>query len=164
MAGLGPRPAARSRVTESISSQGDAGSREGGGAGNAHPEPLPQLITGRGRLRDYALKRLKASWLLQASMVVAFLCYGAIPFLLILRNADGDPRLALWSAALIVLMSLASWTLLFWWYPVFERTQEVLGDDARGRTIARTLETLAIGCVVVVHGLMAFIIVTAGVA
>ena len=133
-------------------------------AGNGDREPLPELVPGRGRLRDYALKRLKASWLLQASMVVAFLCYGAVPFLVILRNAEGDRLLAFWSAALIVLMSLASWTLLFWWYPVFERTQEVLGDDHRGRTIAHTLESLAIGCVVVVHALMAYIIVAAGVA
>ncbi len=52
---------------------------------------------------------------------------------------------------------------LFWWYPVLERTQKVLGDDRRGRIIARTLESVAIGCVVVVHSLMAFIIVRAGV-
>lgn len=133
-------------------------------------DPLPELVPGRGRLRDYALKRLKASRLLQASMVVAFLCYGAIPILVMLQvpdprhPAETISRLGFWSAALVVLMSLASWTLLFWWYPVFERTQEVLGDDERGRTIAHTLESLAIGCVVVVHGLMAYIIVTAGVA
>ncbi len=131
--------------------------------GDGPSEPLPELVTGRGRLRDYALKRLKASRLLQASMVVAFVCYGAIPFLVILPEPS-NPRLALWSAALVLLMSLASWTLLFWWYPVFERTQEILGDDERGRTIALTLESLAIGCVVVVHALMAYIIVTAGAA
>jgi hypothetical protein len=147
-------------LSEPLSPQPEAGR----GPSEGPPDPLPDLVPGRGRLRDYALKRLKANWLLQASMVVAFLCYGAVPFLVVLRNAEGDRRLAFWSAALIVLMSLASWTLLFWWYPVLERTKEVLGDDTRGRTIARTLETLAIGCVVVVHALMAYIIVTAGVA
>ena len=60
-------------------------------------------------------------------------------------------------------MSLASWTLLFWWYPVLERTQAVLGDDQRGRTIAKTLEIARHRQCVVVHGLMAFIIVRAGV-
>lgn len=138
------------------------------------PDPVPQNpeagadrpaapIPGRGRLRDYALQRLKASRALQISMVIAILCYGAIPFLVIFPDAS-NPRLHFWGAALMVLMSLASWSLLFWWYPVLERTHEVLGDGHRGQTITGTLETLAIGCVVVVHVLMAFIIVWAGVA
>jgi hypothetical protein len=123
----------------------------------------PELVIGRGSLRDYALRRLKASRLLQASAVVAVLCYGALPFLVIFPDPV-EPRLQFWAAAVVVLLSLASWSLLFWWYPVLERTQKVLGDDTRGRTIARTLESLAIGSVVVVHALMAFIIVRAGVA
>jgi len=127
------------------------------------PESLPRLVPGRGRLRDYALKRLKASRLLQASMVTAILCYGAIPFLLVFPD-PAQPRLSFWVAAMMVLMSLAAWSLLFWWYPVLERTRQVLGQDERGRTIARTLESMAIGCVVVVHALMAFIIVQAGVS
>ena len=127
------------------------------------PEPAPALVAGRGRLRDYALKRLKASRMLQASMVTAILCYGAIPFLLVFPD-PGRPRLSIWVAFMMVLMSLASWSLLFWWYPVLERTVAVLGKDARGRTIANTLESLAIGCVVVVHALMAFIIIRAGVS
>jgi hypothetical protein len=122
------------------------------------PAPIP----GRGRLRDYALGRLKQSRVLQVSMVLAILCYGALPVLVIWPD-PAEPRIAFWSAALMVLMSLASWTLLFWWYPVLERTQEILGDGERGRTIAHTLEAIAIGCVLVVHLLMAFIIVRAGV-
>ena len=131
--------------------------------GEAAPDPHPALIPGRGRLRDYALQRLKRSRILQGSMIVAILCYGAIPFLVIYPETS-NPRLATWTAAMIVLMSLASWSLLFWWYPVLERTVEFLGDDARGRTISSTLESIAIGCVGVVHALMAFIIVTAGVS
>ena len=133
-------------------------------AGDGTPEPLPELVPGRGkRLRDYALERLKRSRVLQVSMVVAILCYGAIPFLVMYPDT-ASPRLAAWSAAMIVLMSLASWSLLFWWYPVLERTVEYLGDDTRGRTISATLESLAIGCVAVVHALMAYIIVSAGVS
>lgn len=132
-------------------------------SGTEPREPLPELVPGRGkRLRDYALERLKASRALQLSAVLAVLCYGALPFLLIYPDVS-DPRLHPFTAALMVLMSLASWTLLFWWYPVFQHTQEVLGDSTRGRLIARTLETVAIGCVVVVHGLMAYIIFRAGV-
>ncbi len=126
-------------------------------------EPLPDLVAGRGRRRDYALARLKASRILQVSAVIAILCYGAIPFLMIYPDT-AHPRLRFGWAALVILMSLASWSLLFLWYPVFERTQRILGDDARGRTIADTLEALAIGCVGSVHALMAFIIVHAGVS
>ena len=137
--------------------------REAANAGTgAAPKSYPELVPGRGGLRDYALRRLKASRLLQASAVIAVLCYGALPFLVIFPD-PAEPRLHFWAAAVVVLMSLASWSLLFWWYPVLERTQAVLGDDTRGRTIAQTLESLAIGSVVVVHGLMAFIIVRAGV-
>lgn len=132
-------------------------------AGQPAREPHPELIQGRGRLRDYALGRLKRSRTLQVSMVVAVLCYGAIPFLVMFPKPS-DPGLEAWSAAMIVLMSLASWSLLFWWYPVLEQTEAHLGDDPRGRTISSTLESLAIGCVAVVHGLMAFIIVASGVS
>ncbi|MDF1700700.1 MAG: hypothetical protein P1V36_06030 [Planctomycetota bacterium] len=132
-----------------------------GGAGA--PEPLPELVVGRGkRLVDYALRRLRASRALQVSAVLAVVCYGALPFLVMYPDA-ANPRLHPFTAALMVLMSLASWTLLFWWYPVFEHTQKVLGDSPKARIIARTLESVAIGCVVVVHGLMAYIIVQAGV-
>ena len=126
-------------------------------------EPGPELVQGRGRLRDFALLRLRRSRALQVSMVVAILCYGAIPFLDMYPDPS-RPRLAPWLAALVALMSLASWSLLFWWYPVFERTRAFLGDDARGRTISGTLESLAIGCVAVVHALMAVIILAAGVS
>jgi hypothetical protein len=121
---------------------------------------FPELVTGRGRLRDYALKRIKASRLLQVSMVLAVLSYGAIPFLVIYPTPEA-PRLQVEHAALMMLMSLASWSLLFWWYPVFKRTQKVLGDDSRGRRIARGLESFAIGCVVAVHALMALIVLLA---
>jgi len=127
------------------------------------PDLVPDLVTGRGRLRDYALARLKASRVLQVSAVISLLCYGAIPFLVVFPDAT-HPRLGFWSAALVILMSLASWSILFWWYPILKHTRKVLGDDERGRTIAETLESLAIGCVGVVHALMAFIIVRAGVS
>ena len=127
------------------------------------PPEAPELVVGRGRrLRDYALQRLRASRPLQISAILAVLSYGALPFLLVYPDAS-TPRIHGSTAALMVLMSLASWSLLFWWYPVFEHTQKVLGDSPRARILARTLESVAIGCVVVVHGLRAYIIVRAGV-
>ena len=130
---------------------------------DASPDSLPELVPGRGRLRDFALNRLKASRMLQISAVVAVLCYGALPFLLAFPHPE-RPRLTPAPAALMVLMSLASWSLLFWWYPVLKRTRKALGRGDRARVIARTLESVAIGCVMIVQALMAFIIVRAGVS
>ena len=146
-------------MTESLSPPPDAGD-----TGGSEPEQeLPELVPGRGRrLRDYALERLRKSRGLQISAVLAVLSYGALPFLVMYPDTE-NPRVPPFTAALMVLMSLASWTLLFWWYPVFQDTKRVLGDSPRGQIITRTLETVAIGCVVVVHGLMAYIIVRAGV-
>ena len=125
------------------------------------PAPIPELVTGRGERerREYALKRLKRSPVLQVTMVAAFLCYGAVPVFVIWEGKEGRPRLDPVMAGVLVLLSLASWSLLFWWYPVLERTTAFLGTGDRGQIIARTLETLAISCVVVVHALMVFIII-----
>ena len=131
--------------------------------GDTPRDPHPELIPGRGRLRDYALSKLKKSRTLQVSMIVAICCYGAIPFLAMYPDTE-HPRLGAQAAAMIVLMSLASWSLLFWWYPVLERTEAHLGNDTRGRTISSTLEAIAIGCVAIVHALMAFIIISAAVS
>ena len=74
-----------------------------------------------------ALQRLRGSRLLQASAVLALCCYGALPFLLMYPSA-AEPKVHFFPAFVMVLMSLASWTLLFWWYPVFEHTQQVLTE------------------------------------
>lgn len=114
------------------------------------------------RLHEYALARLKASRWLQASAVLAFLCYGAIPYLIYARSQGMSAGLGVGDAAVLVLMSLASWSLLFWWYPIFARTVVALGDGPRGRAIAGALEVLAVGCVVVVHVLMGVLVVRQG--
>ena len=123
--------------------------------GEKKPDPIPELVTGRGQRRGYALERLKNSWVLRATMVVAFLCYGAVGALVIAGDHPWESSIQI---GVVVLLSLASWNLLFWWYPVLERTAAFLGNDDRGRIIALTLENLAITCVVVVHVLMVFII------
>lgn len=89
-------------------------------------------------------------------MVVALLCYGGIPVLVIWQE-NGVSRLDFATAGILVAMSLASWSLLFWWYPVMARTADHLGE-IRGENVARALETVAITCVVIVHALLAFII------
>jgi len=126
------------------------------------PGGAPELVPGRGRLREYALHRLRESRVLQVCAVASFLCYGAIPYLIYARRENLSGGLTLPQAFVLLLMSLASWSFLFWWYPVFERTLKVIGDSRRARTLARVLEGLAIACVAVVHALMALIIVWQG--
>ena len=115
--------------------------------------PVEAPIPGRGRTVEFALSRLKASRLLQASMVLAFLGYGG---LIALTLAD---HTFFGTAAKVALMSLASWCFLFWWYPVLERTLVALGDEPGRQWIGKALEAVAITCVLLVHALMAVIIV-----
>ena len=114
---------------------------------------FPELRVGRGRLASFALQRLKASLALQACMAVAFLCYGALVFLVVMGQVE------LFNAAIVVLLSLASWFFLFWWFPVLERTEQALKDDPQRGWIPRALEIFATVCVAVVHILMFVIIV-----
>lgn len=114
---------------------------------------FPELTVGERRLTDYALQRLKASLPLQVCMAVAFLCYGALAFLVV------STRITFESAGIVVLFSLASWFFLFWWYPVLERTTQALAGDPRRAWIPRALEIFAILCVVIVHALMLVIVV-----
>lgn len=119
-------------------------------------DAYPELVVGRGRFTTFALQRLKSSRLLQASAVLAFLSYGSIT-LLVLWHREGQPVLPFQQAAILVVISLASWFFLFWWFPVLERTLlHVEGTDRAW--IARSLEVFAIGCVVVVHALLLVII------
>ncbi|MDJ0973348.1 MAG: hypothetical protein QNJ98_02665 [Planctomycetota bacterium] len=125
----------------------------GGGEPEGEERSFPELRVGERRLTDYALQRLKASLPLQICMAVAFLCYGALVFLVVSNRINFE------SAGIVVLFSLASWFFLFWWYPVLERTQEALAGDPRRAWIPRALEIFAILCVVIVHALLLVIVV-----
>ena len=113
-------------------------------------------IAGRGRpFVEMGLRRLRSSWILEASAVAAFMGYGGLIALLL---AD---KLAFGMAGTVALLSLAAWFFLFWWYPVLERTKMRLGEEPRRAVIGQILEWIAITCVVLVHVLMAVIIVYA---
>lgn len=116
----------------------------------------------RVRIHEYALKRLKESRWLQGSAVLAFLSYGAIPYLIYAQSERLSAGLRMADGAVLVLISLASWSLLFWWYPVFARTVQALGEGPRGKAIAQALEILAISCVVIVHVLMVLLVLRQG--
>lgn len=124
-----------------------------GGEPDPEDRTFPELTVGERRISDYGLKRLKASWPLQICMAVAFLCYGALAFLVVSKRTTFE------SAGIVVLFSLASWFFLFWWYPVLERTNQALAGDPRRAWIPRALEIFAILCVVIVHALMLVIVV-----
>ena len=102
---------------------------------------------------DFGLERLKQSLLLKICAVVAFMGYGGL-IALVLAG-----KLPFGHAGMVALLSLASWFFLFWWYPVMERTVQTLGADERRRMIGGVLEGIAIGCVMIVHFLMAVIVV-----
>ena len=124
------------------------------GPSRAGSPPLPPLVTGRGRrIGEIGLQRLRSSVLLKATAIAAFMGYGGLIFLTIVG------RIPFPQAAVVAVMSLASWFFLFWWLPVIESTRIRLGDDTGRSGIGTVLETIAIGCVVLVHVLMAIIVV-----
>ena len=111
-------------------------------------------VPGRGQPAvEIALQRLKSRWILRACAVLAFLGYGGLIALVLAGKLPFD------LAGFIALLSLASWFFLFWWYPVMQRTFDRLGRDERRQAVGGMLEAIAIGCVVLVHVLMAVIVV-----
>jgi hypothetical protein len=116
---------------------------------------------------EYGLQRLRASRVLQGCLVVAFMCYGGLSFLLVSGRLSEGPT-AFGSpfhvAGGVTFLSLASWFFLLRWYPALESTKQAtdaatLRDDRDRRWIPRALEIFAIGCVALVHVLMAIIVV-----
>lgn len=111
-----------------------------------------QALRKRRRI-DYALKRLKESWLLRGSAVLAFMNYGGV---IALSLAGLLPHVL---AGMIVFMSLATWVFLLAWYPVIEQTVDATARMPGRAWIGRTLEGIAVASAVLVHVLMAVMIV-----
>jgi hypothetical protein len=109
------------------------------------------------RTRDLALAVLRRNRFLQAAMVAALIGYGGVCALLIWQDPSG-PRLEAGMAAWLVGLSLATWSLLFWWLPVLARTDRELRARGAGPEIARLLEIVATFCIVVVHALLLVIV------
>ena len=112
--------------------------------------------------RAYVLARIRRNPFLQGAMVAALVCYGGVCALIIWQDPEA-PRLHAVMAAFLLCMSLASWSLLFWWFPVLARTQRALDARGTGRLVPRLLEGLATGCILIVHALFLWIVLhTAG--
>jgi hypothetical protein len=111
-----------------------------------------QALRKRRRI-DYALKRLRESWLLRGSAALAFMDYGGISALALAGRVT--PLLAL----IITFMSVATWVFLLAWYPVIEQTVEATARMPGRAWIGRALDGIAVACAVLVHVLMAIMIV-----
>ena len=112
------------------------------------------------QIADFAISRLRASPVLRACALIAFLEYGALVFLAVF-GARMRPdfwvggtnfQLAGWLA----ICSLGSWFSIFAWFPFLETLQGKESGDGAALRMGRTLEVLAIGCVVFVHGMLAW--------
>ena len=121
------------------------------------PTTADDLIRAMRRHRriDYALKRMRESWLLKGSAVLSFVDYGGV----IALGLAGKLRWPL--AGMIVFISLASWFFLLGWLPILEDTMGAT-KNLHGRAwIGRALEAIGIACIAVVQVLMAAMIVYA---
>jgi hypothetical protein len=112
------------------------------------------LTTGRPRIVDFALTRLRKSRVLQASAVLAFVDYGALIMLAAKKRPDGFFVLPAWMALFLALMSVSSWFFMFWWYPFLESLIGPAAEEGRSKAVGKILESLAIGCVAVVHAML----------
>jgi hypothetical protein len=104
------------------------------------------LTTGRPRIVDFALTRLRKSRVLQASAVLAFVDYGALIMLAAKKRPDGF--------FVLPAMSVSSWFFMFWWYPFLESLIGPAAEEGRSKAVGKILESLAIGCVAVVHAML----------
>jgi hypothetical protein len=102
---------------------------------------------------DFALKRLRESWLLRGAAILAFMDYGGI---IALALAGLLPKTL---ALIITFMSLATWVFLLAWYPVIEETLAATARMPGKAWIGRTLEGIATASAVLVHVLLAIMIV-----
>ena len=120
----------------------------------------------------FCVERLRASRVLQACALLAFLEYGALAFFAIfgarLRPTQWNDGRSFQLAGWLALCSLGSWFCIFAWFPFLRQLQAAEGasNDAGGAGgsaawMGRILEAFAIACVAVVHGLMAYILVLA---
>jgi hypothetical protein len=120
----------------------------------------------RGGMAEFAISRLRASPVLRACAMLSFLEYGALAMLAIL---GAKLRPEVWKggtnfsmAGWMALCSLGSWFFLFAWFPFLEliqgKEQGRERDEDAGLSMGRVLESFAIGCVAVVHAILALIL------
>jgi hypothetical protein len=123
--------------------------------------PPRAAVPGRGTPSpEFGLRRLRSNPLLQLCLVVSFLCYGGLIALLVSgRLGDGAAKRygnAFVLAAVVSILSLASWFFLWLWYPALDLTRRAMHRKA---WVGVSLEVFAVACVTLVTLTMAFIVV-----
>jgi hypothetical protein len=111
----------------------------------------------------FIVSKLRQSVVLKSCAMLAFLEYGALAMWAIFRTSEppgAPPQLGAWFgfACMLAILSLASWSFLFLWYPALQMMQESERDEDGGVRMSRVLELFAIGCVAAVHGMLAWIL------
>ncbi len=113
---------------------------------------------------EYAVSRLRRSFVLRGCAALAFLEYGALVIVAVfgekmpkgvLKDGSSFP-LAGWMA----LCSLGSWFFLFAWYPFLRTLHAEAPAEGGTLTLGRVLESIAISCVAVVHVMLAVVLAT----
>lgn len=131
---------------------------------DAPPPPHPRPGRPR-RLTEFALARLRASRVLRWCALLAFVEYGALVVLAVfgarLRPASATGGTNFQLAGWLAFCSLASWFSIFAWFPFLDSLQRRESGDGAALRLGRTLEVVAIGCVAVVHAMLAWTLVLA---
>ena len=129
------------------------------------PSPSRRSASRPREIAEFAIARLRASPVLRGCALITFLEYGGLVFLAVF-GARLKPdfwvggtnfQLAGWLA----ICSLGSWVSIFAWFPFLRSLQGKENGDGSALLMGRTLEMLAIGCVAVVHAMLAWTLVLA---
>lgn len=115
--------------------------------------PLHAHTGRRVRPIDYALRRIRENWVLKGSVVLSFMGYGGLAALALAG------RLPFVLGGMIAFLSLTTWFLLLWWFPVLEQTIRATQEVPGRAWVGKALEAFAITCAAFVHLMMAVMIV-----
>ena len=119
----------------------------------------------RPRIFEFAISRLRRSWVLRGCAALAFLEYGALVIVAVfggrlrLDSLKGGGYFSL--AGWLALCSLGSWFFLFAWFPFLRSLHAEAPGDGSALAIGRVLESIAIACVVAVHVMLAVVLAAA---
>jgi hypothetical protein len=129
------------------------------------PRPPRRSASRPRQIADFAIARLRASPVLRVCALVAFVEYGALAFLAVfgarLRPDFWLEGTNFQLAGWLAICSLGSWFSIFAWFPFLQTLQSKDSGDGAALLMGRTLEMLAIGCVAVVHAMLAWTLVLA---
>lgn len=125
-----------------------------------NPSDRPVAATATLGRAAFALSRLRRSPVLRACALLAFIEYGALTVVAVFggRRSEAPTGGFFPFAGWLAICSLGSWFFLFAWFPFLQWLQREETGDGSALALGRVLETVAIGCVAVVHAMLALIL------